>query len=92
MAESSYISQLSGGTLLEDRIQLDAPNQLLTYRYTDGIAALDTSVSVTGENSWTVPLSMENWTYGQPAPSRWHSPPLAMCHSATDLPPGAVPA
>lgn len=67
-AESSYISQLSGGTMLEDRIQLDAPNQLLTYRYTDGIAALDASVSVTGENSWTVPLSMENWTYGQPAP------------------------
>lgn len=67
-AESSHISQLSGGTLLEDRIQLDAPNQLLTYRYTDGIAALDASVSVTGENSWTVPLSMENWTYGQPAP------------------------
>lgn len=67
-AESSHISQLSGGTLLEDRIQLDAPNQLLTYRYTDGIAALDASVSVTGENSWTVPLRMENWTYGQPAP------------------------
>lgn len=67
-ADAGHISQLSGGTLLEDRIRLDAPNQLVTYRYTDGIAALDASVSVTGENSWTVPLRMENWTYGQPAP------------------------
>ena len=67
-AESSHISQLSEGTLLEDRIRLDAPTQLVTYRYTDGIAALDASVSVTGENSWAVPLRMENWTYGQPAP------------------------
>lgn len=92
-AESSYISQLSGGTLLEDRIQLDAPNQLLTYRYTDGIAALDASVSVTGENSWTVPLSMENWTYGQPAPQ-----PVAQSAFGNvsfrygSSPPGAVPA
>lgn len=64
---AEQISGLSGGTLEEDRIQLDAPNQLVTYHYTDGMAALDASVSVTGENGWTVPLSMENWTYGQPA-------------------------
>lgn len=67
-AESSHISQLNGGALLEDRIRLDAPNQLVTYRYTDGIAVLDVSMSVTGKNSWTVSLSMESWTYGQPTP------------------------
>ena len=41
---------------------------MVTYYYTDGIAALDACVSVTGENGWAVPPSMESWTYGQPAP------------------------
>lgn len=66
--EASQISQLGGGTLYDDLIRLDAPNQLVTYHYTDGIAALDASVSVAGKNGWTVPLSMANWTYGQPSP------------------------
>lgn len=65
--DASQISQLSGGTLSEDRIWLNSPNQMVTYRYTDATAVLDASLSVTGENSWQVPLTMENWTYGQPA-------------------------
>lgn len=65
--EVQQVSELSGGTLEEDRVHLDGPNQLVTYRYTDGIAVLDASVSVTGENSWIVPLSLADWTYGQPA-------------------------
>ena len=64
--DSSQLSQLSGGTLNGDRIQLDAPNQLVTYRYEDGIAVLDAVFSVTGENAWTVPLSIADWTYGEP--------------------------
>lgn len=65
---AEQVSDLSGGTLEEGRVQMEAPKQLVTYHYTDGIAALDACVSVTGENGWTVPLSMANWTYGQPAP------------------------
>ena len=64
--DDSRISQLSGGTLNGDRIRLHAPNQLVTYRYEDGIAVLDAALAVTGENAWTVPLSMADWTYGEP--------------------------
>ena len=64
--DDSRISRLSGGTLSGDRIRLDAPNQLVTYRYEDGIAVLDAALAVTGENVWTVPLSMADWTYGEP--------------------------
>lgn len=67
--EPSQVSQFNGGTLYEDRVQLDAPNQTITYRYTDGAAVLDASVAVTGENSWLVPLHIASWTYGAPAAS-----------------------
>lgn len=61
------ISELRGGTLEGDRVQLDAPNATVTYRYTDGVAVLDATLSVTGENGWQVPLRMDSWTYGEPA-------------------------
>lgn len=61
------ISALSGGTLEGDRVQLDAPNATVTYRYTDGVAVLDATLSVTGGNGWQVPLHMDSWTYGEPA-------------------------
>lgn len=61
------ISALSGGTLEGDRVQLDAPNATVTYCYTDGVAVLDATLSVTGENGWQVPLHMDSWTYGEPA-------------------------
>ena len=61
------INALSGGTLERDRVQLDAPNATVTYRYTDGVAVLDATLSVTGENGWQVPLHMDSWTYGEPA-------------------------
>lgn len=64
-ARPDQISELTGGILLGDRIQLDSPNATLTYRYQDGSAVLDASVSVTGENSWKEPLSITDWTYGQ---------------------------
>ena len=63
------VEALSGGTLDGDRVRLDAPNQTVTYRYTDKTAVLDASLSVIGENSWQVPLSIEDWTYGEPAAS-----------------------
>lgn len=65
-ARPDQISELTGGILLGDWIQLDAPNATLTYRYQDGSAVLDASVSVTGENGWKEPLSIADWTYGQP--------------------------
>lgn len=64
-ARPDQISELTGGILLGDWIQLDSPNATLTYRYQDGSAVLDASVSVTGENSWKEPLSITDWTYGQ---------------------------
>ena len=64
-ARPDQISELTGGILLGDRIQLDSPNATLTYRYQDGSAVLDASVSVTGENGWKEPLSITDWTYGQ---------------------------
>lgn len=60
------IENLSGGTLQDDRIVLDAPNQTLTYRYTDGVAQLDATLNVTGENGWAEPLHIDDWTYGDP--------------------------
>lgn len=65
-ARPDQISELTGGILLGDWIQLDSPNATLTYRYQDGSAVLDASVSVTGENGWKEPLSIADWTYGQP--------------------------
>lgn len=65
--EPGKISQCSGAALQQDWVQLSAPNQTVTYRYTDGTAVLDAAVEVTGENGWQVPLSIANWTYGQPA-------------------------
>ena len=64
-ARPDQISELTGGILLGDRIQLDSPNATLTYRYQDGSAVLDASISVTGENGWKEPLSITDWTYGQ---------------------------
>lgn len=63
-ARPDQISELTGGILLGDWIQLDSPNATLTYRYQDGSAVLDASVSVTGENGWKEPLSITDWTYG----------------------------
>ncbi len=64
-ARPDQISELTGGILLGDWIQLDSPHATLTYRYQDGSAVLDASVSVTGENGWKEPLSITDWTYGQ---------------------------
>lgn len=64
-ARPDQISELTGGILLGDWIQLDSPNATLTYRYQDGSAVLDASISVTGENGWKEPLSITDWTYGQ---------------------------
>lgn len=58
------ITELKGGVLDGTRIQLDAPNETLTYCYREGDAVLDAAISVTGENGWAVPLSIENWEYG----------------------------
>ncbi|OUN05669.1 hypothetical protein B5G43_12215 [Flavonifractor sp. An92] len=63
--DPGQVSAVSGGTLEGDRIRLDAPNQSITYRYTDGAATLDAALEVTGENGWLVPLHLENWTYGE---------------------------
>lgn len=73
-ARPDQISELTGGILLGDWIQLDSPNGTLTYRYQDGSAVLDASVSVTGENGWKEPLSMMDWTYGQ-SPSQPQAQP-----------------
>lgn len=65
---ADHISGLSGGTLQDDQILLDAPTQAVTYRYTDEVAVLDAALAVTGENGWKIPLSMPDRTYGEPAP------------------------
>ena len=63
--DPGQVSAVSGGTLEGDRIRLDAPNQTVTYRYTDGAAILDAALEVTGENGWQSPLRLESWTYGE---------------------------
>lgn len=73
-ARPDQISELTGGILLGDWIQLDFPSETLTYRYQDGSAVLDASVSVTGENGWKEPLSITDWTYGQ-SPSQPQAQP-----------------
>lgn len=65
--DADHVSQLNGAVLEDNRMQLDSPNQTITYHYTDGAAELDAAVSVTGENDWQVPLHIDNWTYGEPA-------------------------
>lgn len=73
-ARPDQISELTGGILLGDWIQLDSPNETLTYRYQDSSAVLDASLSVTGENGWKEPLSIMDWTYGQ-SPSQPQAQP-----------------
>lgn len=65
--EPDNISQFTGAELHNDWVSLPSPNQTITYRYTDGNATLDASITVTGENSWQTPLHIADWTYGQPA-------------------------
>ena len=65
--DADQVSQLNGAVLEDDRMQLDSPNQTITYHYTDGAAELDAAVTVTGENDWQVPLHIDSWTYGEPA-------------------------
>lgn len=66
-ADTECIDSLTGGTLQGSWIKLDAPNESLTYRYTDGSAVLEASVAISGENGWKVPLSIADWTYGETA-------------------------
>lgn len=63
--DTGQVSQLSGAALEGDRLRLDTPNQTVTYRYTDGAAVLDAALEVSGENGWQVPLSIQDWTYGE---------------------------
>ena len=65
--ESDNISQFIGADLQDDWVSLSSPNQTITYHYTDGAAILEASITVTGENSWKIPLHITDWTYGQPA-------------------------
>lgn len=66
-ADTGCIDSLTGGTIQGSWIQLDAPNESLTYRYTNGSAVLEASVAISGENGWKVPLSIADWIYGEAA-------------------------
>lgn len=51
------------GTLLEDI----PPEGTVRYRYTQGAASFTASLRFHVSNGWLEPLTLEDWTYGQPA-------------------------
>lgn len=79
-ARPERISGLTGGVMQGELIRLDGPNVTLTYRYQDGSAILDASVSVTGKNGWKLPLSIADWTYGQPPSQPQAQPAFGTIH------------
>ena len=83
--DADQVSQLNGAVLQDDRIQLDSPNQTITYHYTDGAAELDATVTVTGEMTGRFPCTLTTGLTENRLHSRRHSLHSALLHFSTRL-------
>lgn len=61
------ISDVTGARLTGSVLSGLQDGSVVTYRYTDGAANFTATLQFQVSNGWVEPLSLEDWTYGQPA-------------------------
>lgn len=61
------ISDVAGAQLTGSVLSGLQDGSVVTYRYTDGAADFTATLQFAVSNSWEEPLTLEDWTYGQPA-------------------------
>ena len=68
--DAASISDVTGAELQGSVLSGISDNTTVTYRYQTDAAPLTASIVFRVSNAWAEPLSLEDWTYGQPP----HSP------------------
>ena len=61
------ISDVTGAQLTGSVLSGLQDGSVVTYRYTDGTADFTATLQFSVSNGWEEPLTLEDWTYGQPA-------------------------
>lgn len=61
------ISDVTGAQLTGSVLSGLQDGSVVTYRYTDGTADFTATLQFAVSNGWEEPLTLEDWTYGQPA-------------------------
>ena len=65
--DAACISEVTGAQLSGTVLTGIADGSTVTYRYTDGGASFTATLRFHVSNGWLEPLTMEDWTYGDPA-------------------------
>lgn len=63
------ISEVTGAQLTGSVLSGLQDGSVVTYRYTDGTADFTATLQFEVTNGWVEPLTLEDWTFGQPANS-----------------------
>lgn len=63
------ISDVTGAQLTGSVLSGLQDGSVVTYRYTDGTADFTATLQFEVSNGWVEPLTLEDWTFGQPANS-----------------------
>lgn len=65
--DAACISDVTGAQLSGTVLTGISDGATVTYRYTDGAASFTATLLFRVSNAWLEPLTMEDWTYGEPA-------------------------
>lgn len=65
--DAACISDVTGAQLSGTVLTGISDGATVTYRYTDGAASFTATLLFHVSNAWLEPLTMEDWTYGEPA-------------------------
>lgn len=65
--DAACISDVTGAQLSGTVLTGISDGATVTYRYTDGAASFTAALLFRVSNAWLEPLTMEDWTYGEPA-------------------------
>lgn len=65
--DAACISDVTGAQLSGTVLTGISDGATVTYRYTDGAASFTATLLFRVSNAWLEPLTMDDWTYGEPA-------------------------
>ena len=65
--DAACISDVTGAQLSGTVLTGISDGAAVTYRYTDGAASFTATLLFRVSNAWLEPLTMDDWTYGEPA-------------------------
>lgn len=65
--DAACISDVTGAQLSGSVLTGISDGAAVTYRYTDGAASFTATLLFHVSNAWLEPLTMDDWTYGEPA-------------------------